>query len=245
VLLFALVATRVAGLFIGAPALARRDVPARHRVALALALTGAMLPGLAPVALPEGAAAALAAFAAELLLGLALGLLARLALMAFELAGEITSTQMGLALGASYDPESGEVTPLLATLQLSLATLLFLTLDGHHALLRSVAASFQILPPGSALRADVIAAVLSDAFQAALELAVRVAAPVSGLLLLVNGLIGFLNRVTPQLSIFNVGFPLTVAVGFLATAASLPDLAMRFAQAYAQLEQQSSALLGF
>jgi flagellar biosynthetic protein FliR len=121
---------------------------------------------------------------------------------------------------------------------------LFQLMDGKHYLMRSVAASFDVFPAGAALPSAALAELLSSGFGSLFELGARVAAPVSGLLLLVNGLIGFLNRVTPQLSIFNVGFPLTVAAGLLGTLCSLPALAALFSAAHEGVQASLAGLLG-
>jgi flagellar biosynthesis protein FliR len=243
--LFALVSSRVAGLFIAAPLFSRRDAPIRFRVLLAFAIAGAMMPAAATgTPLPEGGAAVATGMVSELALGLAIGFLVRMMMTAFQLAGAVTSLQMGFSLAGSFDPEAGDVIPELASLQLSFVTVLFLLIDGHHLLVRSVAASFQIFPPGGALDAPMLAELLSDGFANMFELGARVAAPVSGLLLLVNGLIGFLNRVTPQLSIFNIGFPIAVGTGFLGLMVSLPSVAAFFFSAWSELEALLAGMLG-
>ena len=73
--------------------------------------------------------------------------------------------------------------------------------------------------------------------------AAKVAAPVAGLLLLTNAMVGFINRVAPQLSIFNIGFPMTVFGGLLAVLAALPGTARFFLDSYFLLETRLIDLL--
>jgi len=242
--LFALVMTRVAGMFIGAPLFSREGVPWRFRFLLICALALALLPALRPGELPVDAAAVAGALIGELSIGLCIGLLARFFLTAFQLAGDIASFQMGFALAQSFDPESSESTPVIATIHLGLVTLLFLLLDGHHMLIRSVAVSFTTLPPGSTLESGALTESLFSAAGRMFEIGARVAAPTSGVLLLINGMVGFLNRVTPQLSIFNIGFPMTVIGGLLVVGVSLPGVANCFTEGYVALQGEIAVLVG-
>jgi flagellar biosynthesis protein FliR len=56
--------------------------------------------------------------------------------------------------------------------------------------------------------------------------------------------VGFLNRVTPQLSIFNIGFPLTVVGGLAVFLVSLPGVARCFAEGLTVLQSELSVLVG-
>ena len=51
------------------------------------------------------------------------------------------------------------------------------------------------------------------------------ALPLIVLLLMVNLVLGLLNRVSPQLSIFAIGFPITLSVGILTISLLMPLLA--------------------
>lgn len=51
------------------------------------------------------------------------------------------------------------------------------------------------------------------------------ALPVITLLLTVNLALGMLNRMAPQLSVFVIGFPITLTVGILLMAALMPLIA--------------------
>jgi flagellar biosynthetic protein FliR len=135
----------------------------------------------------------------------------------------------------------GEV---VGSLHLNLAGVLFLLLDGHHLLIRALASSFEVFPAGGPLRSDVLAASLFEVGGAVFEIGVRAAAPVAGVMLLTNGVLGFLNRANPQLSIFNVGFPLTALLGFAALLLALPGSVESFLQAFLRLQDEWLAGLG-
>jgi flagellar biosynthesis protein FliR len=243
-IVFTLILCRVGGLFLVAPFFSRAGVPARARVLLAVAIAVCLLP-VVPKPMSTGDAVAVAAgMAGEIAIGVAIGLLARMLLTGFQLAGDIIAFQMGFALASSFDPESETTEPVISTIHLSLATLLFLTLDGHHMLVRAVAASFDTFPVGAGISSDTLARGMIASASEMFETGARVAAPVAGLLLLLNAMIGFINRMTPQLSIFNVGFPLTVIGGILGLLVALPRLATFFLHAHAQLGERLAELVG-
>ena len=243
--LFTLVFCRVGGLFLVAPLFSRGGVPVRVRVLLAVALSLCLMP-VVPARASAGsdAAAVAAGMVGELAIGIAIGLLARLLLTAFQLAGEIIAFQMGFSLASSFDPESEATEPVISSIHLGLVTLLFLLLDGHHLLVRAVAASFETFPVGAGLQSETLARGLLASASEMYETGARVAAPVAGLLLLLNAMIGFINRITPQLSIFNVGFPLTVVGGMLGLIVVVPRLAAFFLQAHLELGARLGMLFG-
>jgi flagellar biosynthetic protein FliR len=240
---FFLVMARTSGLFLSAPLLSRAGVPRRARVLLVTAISGTLLAALPPSAVPSDAPAVAGAIVAELSVGLSIGLLARMLLTSFQLAGEVIAFQMGFALASSFDPDSGESTPAIASIQLGLVTLLFLLLDGHHMLIRALAASFEPFPLGAHVDFESLGTALMDGAGRMYAASVHVAAPVAGLLLLINAMIGFVNRVSPQLSIFNVGFPLAIAGGLLAMLASMPGVARYFIYEHGELTARILALL--
>ena len=239
----ALVLARVTGLFVGAPFFSRSNVPRRFRVLMALWITGALLSVVPTSATPTDAVGVAGAMVGEVAVGLAIGLLARLVLTAFQLAGAMIAFQMGFALANSFDPDSETTTPVIATIHLGLVTFLFLLLDGHHLLLRALAASFETFPLASGLQSDLLTRGLLEAASGMYETGARVAAPVAGLLLLINAMVGFINRVTPQLSIFNIGFPMTVMGGLLAVLVAVPRVASFFLHTYQDLQSQLVTLV--
>ncbi len=242
-ILFTLVLARVAGLFLGAPIFSGQAMPLRFRTMVVVVLAGTLLPIAQPATLPQDGYAVAVAMANELAVGFALGLLARLLLTAFQLAGGIIAFQMGFAMARTIDPSSGMQTTVMATVHLQLVTVLFFLLDGHHLLIRSLAASFDAFPIGASLDTGALSQSMFSASGFMYETGARVAGPVTGVMLLINSLIGFLNRIVPQLSIFNIGFIMTVMTGLLAVMLSIPETVAYFLRAFEAFEEQLSGLL--
>lgn len=139
--------------------------------------------------------------------------------------GEFIGLQMGLSFATFVDPGSHLNMPVLARIMDMLAMLLFLTFNGHLWLISLLVDTFHTLPIGSN-------PVNSNAFMALARAGgliflngLMLALPVITLLLTLNLALGLLNRMAPQLSIFVIGFPLTLTVGIMLMSALMPLIA--------------------
>jgi flagellar biosynthetic protein FliR len=225
VFLFTLLLARASGLVVTAPLLGERMVPRAVRVGFALFLA-ILMTSIAPAgpAVPESLVAALLLVAAELSVGLAAGFVARLVLLAFEMAGSIVSVQMGFAMARIVDPLQPNQTSIMGRWLWMIGLTLFLGLNGHHHLLRAVAGTLEILPPGTGIFHDATLATLVDLSAATLGTAMAIAAPAIGLLLMTSMGLGILARTVPQMNVFIVGFPIKITAGIVGVLLSLPYL---------------------
>ncbi|HEX6993009.1 MAG TPA: flagellar biosynthetic protein FliR [Gammaproteobacteria bacterium] len=217
---------RIGALLLAAPLFGARTVPVRVRVALALVLALVVAPVLPPPVPvdPLSLAGALVAVR-EALIGAALGFLLQMVFGAMAMGGEIVALSMGLAFASVVDPERGASVPLVGQYFVIFSTLVFLAFDGHLALVSLLFESFVLMPPST------------DAFGAAgfwevaswgsemFEAAVLVALPAAASLLVASVSMGMIARSAPQLNVFAVGFPLTLTLGLVVLALTLPSLA--------------------
>jgi flagellar biosynthetic protein FliR len=221
---FVLVLARLGGLMIAAPIFAHHGVPARVRVAVTVA-TAVGLAGLVPVGgageivdVPNLAGATVL----ELALGLMVGLTAELVLAGAVMGGELAGVQMGLGIAQVVDPRTQlQMTPIALWVQF-VGLQVFLAVDGHHLLVQALLRSFDLAPPGSlGLSGRELGALLAS-IGTMFEMAVRIAAPVLGGLLITDAALGLLARAVPQLNVFFMGFALKIGVGFLLLGAGVP-----------------------
>ncbi|WP_072186154.1 flagellar biosynthetic protein FliR, partial [Serratia rubidaea] len=144
---------------------------------------------------------------------------------AVRTAGEVIGMQMGLSFATFFDPSGGPNMPVLARLLNLLAMLLFLSFDGHLWLISLLADSFHTLP----IRPQPLSGngflALAQAGSLIFINGVMLALPLICLLLTLNLSLGLLNRVTPQLSVFVIGFPVTMTIGMLTLGMMMPMLA--------------------
>ena len=145
------IGVRVAGVLTFAPFFGNDALPARVKAGLVVVLT-AMLYSVCPVPdLPWSVSGVLRLVLGEAAVGLLMGLSVQLVLEGAQIAGQLAGAQLGFSLAAIIDPLTNIETPVLATFYQTVALLIFLQLDVHHALLRAVVRSFAYFPAGSAL----------------------------------------------------------------------------------------------
>src|SRR5208282_3194530 len=115
---------------------------------LTLLLTALLHPLHGPAGLEFGAWQWAQVALGEAMIGLVLGLVANFLFEAALMAGQILGVQIGYSLANVFDPQSQADTPVLSEFHRLAALLIFLQLDVHHWLLRSLVRSFTYLPPG-------------------------------------------------------------------------------------------------
>jgi flagellar biosynthetic protein FliR len=211
-----LLALRVGPLFILAPGLGNAAVPVRVRAGLGLALA-AILVSAHPdwrLQAPLEIGPWLAAAAAELVIGLAWAFGLFCAFGAFLFGGRLLDIQIGFGVATLFDPSNRAPSPLLGTGLNLMALAIFFAVDGHHQLIRAVAASLSTVPPGSGL-AHLDGALVIAAFGSLFAFGLAVVAPAVITLLLLDVALGVVARTMPQMNIFIVAMPLKVGVGLL------------------------------
>lgn len=206
--------TRVLALLATATPFDNAALPGTVRLVLGLAITFALTAAMPSVpAPPPGSWLGLAILAKEALIGVSLGFAMRLAFTALELAGELIALQMGLSFATLYDPQSSGQTGVVSDLFILLATLTFLSLNGHLAVLAMLAESFKLLPVGAALPvANWHGLVLMAG--TVFGMGLLMALPFLAALIITNIALGILTRAAPQLNVFAVGFPVSMFVGY-------------------------------
>lgn len=215
---------RVLALFSVAPLFSHRALPARVKLALALAIALLLAPLLpAPPVTDVMSGAGLALLAQNILIGTMLGFAVRLVFAALELTGELIGLQMGLSFAGFFNPASGQTQNAVGNFMSLLALLMFVAIDGHLMLLHALAESFRQFPltgdaGGLPMSFEAMARSGAGIFSTALQLAL----PFLAVTLLTNILLGVMARIAPQLNIFAVGFPLTILVGLTTLMLMLP-----------------------
>lgn len=157
----------------------------------------------------------------ESLIGAAMGFAFGLFLLPARAAGEFVNQQIGLAGTPQVGP-SGEVSagPLSTAFE-TIATLVFLVVDGHHVLLGALHASFSKFPLGGSVIPQVEP--LITGLQTAHEMGLMLAGPLSLCLFLLAIVLAVTARAVPQLNVYSIGFTLQVVVGMIGGLILMPD----------------------
>ncbi len=216
---------RILGLIAAAPLFGNRSVPARAKVILGVMLAIVIAP-ITPKNVPIDPVSlqGLLIVAQQLLIGLAMGFSVRIVFSAVEMAGEIIGLTMGLGFATFFDPQSQARSSAISQFLALVATTAFLAVNGHLVLISVLAESFVSLPisaePIAGFGFKQVADWGGKIFSSGLQLSL----PILAALLLVNIALGILTRAAPQLNLFGIGFPITIAMGFLMIMLVLPYL---------------------
>ena len=206
---------RILALLAAAPPFNNAALSVRVRLMLGLAIAIAITPALPPIAPLEPASGiGLWILAQQLLIGFAMGFSLRLVFSAVDLAGNMIATQMGLGFATFYDPQNTAQTPVVSEFMGLLTLLIFMAINGHLMLIATLTHSFTVIPISATAPASGTWLNLANAGVVVFSSGLLLALPILVALLITNVALGVLSRAAPQLNLFAVGFPLTLALGF-------------------------------
>ena len=231
---------RVTGLLLIAPLIGSSYIPVYIKILVATAITIFLMPLIkAPENVDPMTFNGVSILMQQLMIGLIIGLIMQVAFSAITIAGENIALTMGLGFASMTDPANGVTIPVVSQLMTVFASLYFLALNGHIALIQLLIDSFTLQPITALVSLDAAMAVAEWGGRMFIG-ALLVAIPAITALLVVNIAMGLMTRVAPQMNIFSVGFPLTMMLGFIAIAVTIP-MAMRIFQ---DLLEQSIEYVG-
>ncbi len=209
-----LASARLIAFMLTAPIFGHAGVPMRVRVMIAVVLALLISPiAAAHAAVGNPGPIEMAGLVArEGLIGSALGFGLRVIFDVFAPVGEIVSIQGGLGAANAIDPSSGASSAVLGVVLQIFAMVVFLAVDGHHALIRGIAASYDRLPIGGAALPSEVFAFIASLGSSLYEVAARLAAPLTVMMLVTNVGVGILGRAIPQLNLMALQLPANIAL---------------------------------
>lgn len=231
---YGLVFLRVGAAMALMPAFGDRVVPARIRLALALAFSAVVAPAVGAdlPAIPATVAGFGGLLLGETLNGLALGFVLRLMLLAVEMAGSIAAQSGSLA---QMFAAGGEPMPAIGHLLVMAATALALMSGLHVRAAGALILSYRAIPAGTLPGAALVEAWSLAQVTAAFALAFSLAAPFVIAALLYNVALGFINRAMPGLMMAMVAAPALSAGVLVLLAIAAPAMLSVWRDGFGQL----------
>jgi flagellar biosynthetic protein FliR len=215
---FVLVLIRLSMVVAFAPILGSPNVVTEAKVAIALTLAFVVAPtvGFTAGLMPMGLFSIAWLAVGEMIMGLALAFMLRMILETANLAGEYLSFQMGMTMVNLMDPQTGAQVPVVSRLVYIVFTLLFLFANGHLVVLKALVESFRVAPPGLMILWEPLTfSEIMLGIGRMYVLAVKIAAPVVGLLFCCKVSFGIVAKAVPQMQVLFVGMPLYILVGLV------------------------------
>jgi flagellar biosynthetic protein FliR len=209
---FGLLLVRPGMLVMLAPGLGGAFLQARTKIGLTVMLAIGLLPSVVITGTTVDVPLTLV-IAREVAIGLSIAFVLRALMVGAEFAGHLAGHQIGFSYSATVDPQSGVRNNMLSTFYGMLATLGFLAINGHHVMLRALAASYAQLPIGAGEVHESLVGSVREIFALVFTVAVRLAAPIVTILIVVELVVGLISRASPVLTFMIVGYPVRLVIG--------------------------------
>ena len=160
----------------------------------------------------------------EIIIGVSAGLILTIFFSAVVLAGEKIASSSGLAMATAVDPTSGSSSPVMAQILQLFLLAIFVSLNGHLAVVRTIIDSYTFLPIGSVPDLETIGAAGINSADFMFKTAAVIMLPYAVVLLLINVSIGVITRSAPTLNLFSFAFPITMMSVFFIVFLSVTSL---------------------
>lgn len=228
---FFLVLARVSPLFLLAPLFSSRNIPARVRGIIAVALAIGLSPVVGrdvDVSLDVWVLGGL--IGKEILVGAAFAFSLAALFAAIQVAGAFLDTLIGFAYGGLVDPITGNQSSVLTQFYALIGIAVFIAIGGDAWVIQGLARTYELVPLDGYPQLGPLVAGADAAFVTVFSSAIQVAGPVVLALIVTDAAFGVVTRVVPQLNVFAVAFPAKVVVGLLLMGVSLPFVAGWFTE---------------
>jgi len=152
----------------------------------------------------------------ELTIGLFIGFLVSVIFSAFQLSGQFFAVQIGFGINEVIDPLAQVSIPLIGQFKNLIGLLIFLSIYGHHFMIKAIVRSYELAPIFSigGKASNSFVKFLIHSFSGMFVIALKIALPVVATIFLITVSMGILAKAAPQMNILMLGFPFKIAVAF-------------------------------
>ncbi len=231
ILMFGLILLRMSAFVVSAAIFSTSNIPAQLKILASVVFTIVIFNPIATneamVRLSESQADLLMLAGREVLVGLVLGFVTRLFFFAVSMAGEIVSISTGLGQAQIYNPIMGSMSNAMEQFYSIIATLVFLSMNGHHTVILGIVESFSSTPVAELSFGYSSFAELVMKIQSFFIIGIKISAPVLVSMMIIQLGMALLSRVVPQINVMVTSASVTVLIGFLIMFVSLPLLVMQ------------------
>lgn len=239
---FFLVACRLLALFYLLPGIGTDQVPDQFRYYLVIIIAAIAAMSLPSQRIPEHLHEILLVLASEFSLGVILSLFPSMILGGLSVSGQIIAGVIGLGQANMIDRSLGESVSILAKFNLMVGTIVFLSMNGHHVMIKAATLNVGQVILGSGFSMENSIGLLSECFSSSFELAIVVSAPILIATLISQFLLGLITKFVPQVNVFIISLPLSILMGFYIINFTMDPFIENIEARFLQLEELSSAV---
>jgi flagellar biosynthetic protein FliR len=214
---FLLLTVRIGAMVLVLPFWDSRMVPSQLKILLIFLLSIGLYPAVhtQQVPVPQSVVVLAQFVLGEAFLGMTFGFVVQIVFVGVQFSGELISQQMGLSMATIFDPQNARQTSIIANFQYVVAALVFFSTSAHHWCLRALAESLHRIPLLEFAASPTVGLALVTLLANAFVVAIKIAAPVLVVLLLVTFGMGIVARLVPQMNVFMLSFPVNLGIGLL------------------------------
>lgn len=180
----------------------------------------------------------------ELLVGVLVGVAVSAIFVGIQMGSRLVGIQIGFGLGGAINPLSGVDSGTVDMFYSILATVIFLSANGHSGVLAALVRTFDLAPLGDAALPPVNPVQVIALIQSVFEVALRIAMPAIAAMLLADVGLGLVGRAAPQMQVIVVGVPVKVGLGLLILAVSTPTTATLMDATFRTIGRSATSLIG-
>jgi len=166
----------------------------------------------------------------EFMIGLVIGFVVMMLFSLFHFVGQLVDFNIGFAMVSVADPFTRQQLPITGNFYFLIVSIFFVWSGALHAVIEAFFVSYEILHIGEAhvLGNAVLTFFVFETIIGYFVLALRIALPVTGAIMIVNIVLGILVKAVPQMNVFVVGLPIKVMLGMIVIYLTLPQLQTAF-----------------
>jgi len=223
---FLLIFVRASALFMVVPLFGARNVPNTVKIIFSFFVSIIIFPFVSAnhPSVPTDALLYIVAIAKELIIGLTMGFVTNLMFDGMILAGQFIGLQMGFGQAMVFNPQAEQQVPLLSEVYFIFTMFIFFLINGHHWLVIAFQKSFDTVPVGAFVYHGILSQKILEMFAQIFLIALIIAAPICGVLIMLDLVMGVIARTMPQMNILVLGFSIKIFVGLISIIISLPFL---------------------
>ena len=149
----------------------------------------------------------------QILIGMVLGMIVQFILSIGHIAGDIIGFQIGLSFSTIFDAGSHINTSIISRFFYILVVLLLLSWNSHIWMILILVNTFYTIPVDKIIVNSGVFLDIVKFYSIIFLNGMMLSLPVMIIILTLNVIMGLLNRILSQLSIFSIGLPITLLTG--------------------------------
>lgn len=217
-LLFSLITMRMSGFIVFNPVFGRRNIPSVVKAGFIMVLSVSLFGMTKSRGLEMDLDNSLIygfVLLKELAIGYVLGFVMELFFTITSVAGGLIDFNMGMSMSNVYDPQTNSSMPITGTIFNYMMLLIFLSVDGHLAVLKIMMQSEQIIPYTQIAFNPGVSMAILDIFKECMILAFKLSVPILAIELIGEVGVGVLMKVIPQINVFVINIQTKILLGYL------------------------------